>query len=359
MRGPRRTCSPELPRTDDGPARWVGDGDRGWRQCSRPRAEGLAAWLQDSSAGRPPWTRRRPRPTAVAPVTLRIIFPEGLHTAGDGRACGRGPGGSRFAGVESRRSSPPPRYRAADLARVCRRSAFSQGCERRTSRAFSFPPTYEFTPETTSDELVAEQLAAFQERVRDRRASVRTSKNLTAYDVLIIASMIEKEAVVPSRATSHRRSDLQPAPCTHAARDRRNDPLRLDIPGTKSLTKAALASCTPYNSAASPVFPRRRLPTRGSPHLQAAAHPARVELPLLRSGPRHATTFLHRERERVPAQGLFVRVCVPVGRGHHAPRSSSPARSRMSLPRTASAANMLRGPTRDQASPRARCPRWR
>ena len=63
---------------------------------------------------------------------------------------------------------------------------------------FLFPATYDFLRKTTSRQLVADQLAAFCDEWRKVDMSYARSKNLTPYDVLTIASMIEKEAAVPS-----------------------------------------------------------------------------------------------------------------------------------------------------------------
>ena len=44
---------------------------------------------------------------------------------------------------------------------------------------FLFPATYEFTPQTTAKQLVAEQLAAFKERFATVGLRYARSKNLT------------------------------------------------------------------------------------------------------------------------------------------------------------------------------------
>jgi UPF0755 protein len=66
----------------------------------------------------------------------------------------------------------------------------------RTLEGFLFPATYELKRGSTQRDLVDEQIAAFRDNWSklDLRAARR--KNLTPYDVLIIASMIEREAGV-------------------------------------------------------------------------------------------------------------------------------------------------------------------
>jgi UPF0755 protein len=63
---------------------------------------------------------------------------------------------------------------------------------------FLFPATYAFTQHTSSARLVRDQLSFFAREWRKVNLSYARSKNLTPYDVLIIASMIEKEVAVPS-----------------------------------------------------------------------------------------------------------------------------------------------------------------
>ena len=50
-----------------------------------------------------------------------------------------------------------------------------------------------------------------------------------------------------------------------------------DIPGTESLTKAALRSDSPYNSRRFPGLPPTPIANPGLASLRAAAHPAKVD----------------------------------------------------------------------------------
>ncbi len=63
---------------------------------------------------------------------------------------------------------------------------------------FLFPATYELDPGASVDRLVSEQLQAFRQNIAGVNLSYAKSKNLTVYDVLNIASMIDKEVQVPS-----------------------------------------------------------------------------------------------------------------------------------------------------------------
>ncbi len=74
---------------------------------------------------------------------------------------------------------------------------FAGDHKRRQLEGFLFPSTYDFVQKTTSRQLVNRQLQAFQENWGQVDLSYAKSKNLTPYDVLIIASIIEKEVIAP------------------------------------------------------------------------------------------------------------------------------------------------------------------
>jgi cell division protein YceG involved in septum cleavage len=215
--------------------------------------------------------------TAAAPVVqrLRIIFPEGFNT----REMGDRVGAVRRIAIAKRGVTPRltrARYLAAvSLARPPK--AFLGGWKRGSLEGFLFPALYEFTQFTNGDELVADQLTAFRKAFARVNLSYARSKNLTPYDVLKIASMIEKEAVAP------RERKLVAAVIYNRLHHRM--PLGIDatiryglkIPGTKSLTKAAIASDNPYNSRRFPGLPPTPIANPGFASIKAAAHPAAVD----------------------------------------------------------------------------------
>ncbi len=218
-----------------------------------------------------------PVTTASAPPlqTLRIIFPEGLSVAEMGE---------RVAAVRriaiAKRNVTPRLTRTGYLAAVRAArppAAFLRDWKRGSLEGFLFPALYDFTQETTGKQLVADQLTAFRQRFAHVNLSYARSKNLTPYDVLKIASMIEKETVAPKERA------LVAAVIYN--RLRRRMPLGIDatiryglgIPGTKSLTKAAIASDNPYNSRRFPGLPPTPIANPGLASIRAAAHPARVD----------------------------------------------------------------------------------
>jgi UPF0755 protein len=68
----------------------------------------------------------------------------------------------------------------------------------RTLEGFLFPSTYQLKEsQATADRLVTRQLAAFKQNFAKVDMTAAKRRNLSRYDVLIIASMIEREALVP------------------------------------------------------------------------------------------------------------------------------------------------------------------
>jgi UPF0755 protein len=103
------------------------------------------------------------------------------------------------------------------------------------------------------------------------------SKNLTPYDVLTIASMIEKEVRVPAERRLvaaviynrlHRRMTLGIDATVRYG---------LGVPATRSLTAAELNNPTPYNTRLHQGLPPTPIANPGLASMQAAAHPAHVD----------------------------------------------------------------------------------
>ena len=92
---------------------------------------------------------------------------------------------------------------------------------------FLFPATYQLDPGANVDQLVSEQLQAFRQNIAGVNLSYAKSKNLTVYDVLTIASMIDKEVQVPSERPLVAAVIYNRLAPWHAARHRRDDPVRV------------------------------------------------------------------------------------------------------------------------------------
>jgi UPF0755 protein len=140
---------------------------------------------------------------------------------------------------------------------------------------FLFPATYELDPGASVDELVSEQLPAFQQNIAGVDMSYAKSKNLTIYDVLIIASMIDKEVQVPSER-----------PLVAAViynRLHRGMPLGIDATTryefhnyTGDITASQLRSPSPYNTRINAGLTPTPIGNPGLDAIKAAAQPAKV-----------------------------------------------------------------------------------
>ena len=221
-----------------------------------------------SEAAPPP-----PPPTSPPPKPFRIVFPEGFTrrqmadriTAVDAIALHK-------RGVRPRLSESAYLKATAGKTRV---PGF--GPTHYRYEGFLFPATYDFFKNTPSKQLVSDQLDAFQENWAKVNLRYARRKNLTPYDVLIIASMIEKEA----RAREERR--LVAAVIynrLHAQMPLGIDATiryALEVPPTESLHESQLHNPTPYNTRIHRGLPPTPIANPGLASIQAAAHPAKVD----------------------------------------------------------------------------------
>jgi uncharacterized YceG family protein len=153
---------------------------------------------------------------------------------------------------------------------------FHAGVKVPSIEGFLFPATYEFFRQTTSAELVANQLDAFCQNWQKLDLGYARSKHLTPYDVLIIASMVEKETLSPD--------ERQLVAAVIYNRLHARMPLGIDatlryglnIPPTESIHQSQLESDSPYNTRKQLGLPPTPIASPGLASLQAAAHPARV-----------------------------------------------------------------------------------
>ena len=213
--------------------------------------------------------------TAPAKPVLRIIFPEGFT---------RKQMAARITAVnkiarEERGISPslrPGRYLAA-TERVAKLPRGFKNSDAPNLEGFLFPATYEFNEDTTSEQLVDDQLAAFERAWGQIDMKYARSKNLTPYDVLIIASMVEKEVQVPRErpivaAVIYNRLSRGMVLGIDAT-------IRygFDIPPTQAILQSQLDSDNPYNTRKIPGLPPTPISNPGLASIQAAAHPAETD----------------------------------------------------------------------------------
>ena len=229
------------------------------------------AWIGgggDAAAPPPPTTTGLPRL-----AQLKIIFPEGFTV----REMADRVAAVRRIAIDKR--GVTPRLTRAAYLRAVKDALppprFRKDAKHGSLEGFLFPASYDFTQKSSAGELVSGQLRAFRQRFGAVDLRYARSKNLTPYDVLIIASMIEKETAVP------RERRLVAAVIYNRLRNRMplgiDATIRygLDIPGTESLTKAALRSDSPYNTRLRPGLPPTPIANPGLASIKAAASPAR------------------------------------------------------------------------------------
>ena len=226
-----------------------------------------------------------PPPATTAPQqleTLRIVFPEGFT---------RAEMAERIVAVDKiaqDKRDVKPVLSADDYLRATKEAKLKASLPKlpppfgsdkhvKSFEGFLFPATYDFTEATTSPELVDMQLEAFSNAWSQIDLAYAAKKNLTAYDVLIIASMIEGEVRVPKEralvaAVIYNRLKARMTLGIDAT-------LRygLNIPATRAIRQSELDNPTPYNTRLHQGLPPTPIGNPGLAAMQAAAHPAGVK----------------------------------------------------------------------------------
>jgi peptidoglycan lytic transglycosylase G len=208
-------------------------------------------------------------------VRLGIIFPEGFTV----REMTARVAAVRRIAIRKRHVRPllAARAYAKAAAQTSVPRGFRRSMTRRSIEGFLFPSRYEFGPSTTAAQLVVLQLDAFVRDWARVKLSAARARGLDPYEVLTVASMIERETVVPAEralvsAVIYNRLDADMPLAIDAT-------LRygLGVPGTRPLTKADLASRTPYNTRRYKGLPPTPIGNPGLASIAAAAHPAKVD----------------------------------------------------------------------------------
>ena len=141
---------------------------------------------------------------------------------------------------------------------------------------FLFPNTFELKPNAPVEDLVELQLKDFKRQIKGVDMRYAKSKNLTVYDVVTIASMIEEEAGV----------DSQRKLVAAVIYNRLRDGMTLGIDATirfatgnytEPLTESELAIDSPYNSRTNAGLPPGPIANPGLDSIEAAANPAKTD----------------------------------------------------------------------------------
>jgi UPF0755 protein len=142
-----------------------------------------------------------------------------------------------------------------------------------TLEGFLFPATYQLKPGTDVSVLVAKQLQAFRQRFATVSLVAARRKNLTPFDVLTIASLVERETAVPS--------ERRLIASVIYNRLHAGTPLGIDATTrfefdkwSGALTRSELASSSPYNTRTHAGLPPGPIGNPGLASIRAAAAPA-------------------------------------------------------------------------------------
>jgi UPF0755 protein len=212
-------------------------------------------------------------PPPPPPKPYRVIFPEGFTRAQMAARV------AAVAKIAAHKHGSPVALNSRQYLLATKRAripCFTPKVQHNLE-GFLFPATYDFLATTPSRLLVQDQLSAFCENWSQVDLAYARKKNLTPYDVLVIASMVEKETLAPDER-----------PLVAAVIDNRlhaRMPLGIDatlryglhIAPTQSILESQLQSDNPYNSRKLPGLPPTPIANPGLASIQAAAHPAHVD----------------------------------------------------------------------------------
>jgi hypothetical protein len=233
------------------------------------------------------WIRRL---IALAVLLLIAVGAYALLSSGGGSEPEQGP-----ATLKTQEVTIPEGYTRSQIAEVAKDAGLQGDYEKATARApkgfdiaktgapkdaslegFLFPATYELEKGANVEDLVEDQLAAFDDNIDQVDMKAAEKKNLTIYDVVTIASMIEREVMVPKErplvaAVIYNRL-AQGIPLGIDAT------LRYELDNFEEpLTESDLATESPYNTRLVTGLPPTPIANPGLDSLQAAADPAGVD----------------------------------------------------------------------------------
>jgi UPF0755 protein len=163
---------------------------------------------------------------------------------------------------------------APKVLRAIRRLGAPKGTK--TAEGFMFPATYTLVEGSRTADLVSKQLAAFRDNFNSVDRSYARRKKLTRYDVLIIASLVEREAQL----------DRERPLVASVIYNRLRLGMPLGIDATiryetgrwdRPILQSELDEPTPYNTRLRRGLPPTPIGNPGLKSMKAAAKPARTD----------------------------------------------------------------------------------
>ncbi len=197
-------------------------------------------------------------------VTVTLVLPEGLsRSEAADKVAATGLTGDYMADSVKSKVLDPDDYGADGQAE--------------SLEGFLFPATYELKPGSDTKDLVDQQLGAFKDNIAGVDMSYAKKKNLNVYDVLTIASMVEREVSVPKE-----RKTVSAAIYNRLAM---GEPLFIDATTrfavdnwTEPLTESQLAVDSPYNTRTNQGLPPGPIGSPGLASIEAAARPENTDV---------------------------------------------------------------------------------
>lgn len=192
--------------------------------------------------------------------TVTVTFPEGLELGETAATAAESLGVSEeaFVGAATSGRFQLPPYLPEETGTV---------------EGFLFPKTYEFPPDVDEGAVIDRLLTQFEEEVATLDWSRAEGLGLTPYEVVVVASMVEREARVPE--------DRAKVAAVIFNRLREGMPLQIDatvqyaLPeDNRPLTEDDYRHDSPYNTYLHQGLPPTPIASPGLASLQAALQPA-------------------------------------------------------------------------------------
>ena len=203
-------------------------------------------------------------PVVVKPKTVKVTIPEGLSRSEIEPVVAK-------AGLEGAYDAASKRFAGA-------LNPFAYGAPKgtRSTEGFLFPATYDLRAGAPARSLVERQLEAFTDNFATVSMTRARQKNLSEYDVLIIASMVEREAQLAKErpliaaVIYNRLKDGMPLGIDATIRYATNN-------WSRPLRQSELAIDSPYNTRRRTGLPPTPIGNPGLSAIKAAARPANVD----------------------------------------------------------------------------------